>query len=298
MEIRKFLMILTFAVLVIGAVIIWLYPSHGDFKRENPSWNGLSNFVDKSLAVPLKSYRNLPQAASGTSLVLIPYVKPSTAELEKLNQYVTQGGVLIILDDFGHGNDVLSYLQLRPRFYGQLLLDPVFNYRNKQLPRILDVANGEQKLVLNHATAISQVSEAEAIAWSSPFSFLDLNGDGEFSPGEPTGKFPVAARLKAGKGDIILIADPSILVNSMISMEDNYGFVQDCARIQNPAPKIVVDQLHLPETPLDESKSILGTIHDKLSIFWGILAMSLAVLLIALRPVWGISSQAELRKRR
>jgi len=51
----------------------------------------------------------------------------------------------------------------------------------------------------------------EAILETSPFSYLDLDGDGYYTPGEPLGPFTVAARL----GNMVVSSSPSIVYNAV-----------------------------------------------------------------------------------
>lgn len=291
MKLGKFLLISTLAIIVLLAVVVWFYPSSEDFKVENPFWNGLRTFNTQFEALPLSTLEDLPPAPKGTTLLLIPYAQFSDAELKALEEYVSLGGTLIILDDYGYGNEVLDYLGLEPRFSGKPLLDPLFNYKNKWFPRILDFASTDfsdvESIALNHASSLSGVSEAEVIASSSQFSFLDLNGNAAADEKEPTGPLPIAANIGVGEGCLILVADPSILINSMEDIDDNHCFLKKIIEIQSPTPRILLDQSHLPpEATLGQAKGVLETAYDKLSsplVASGLVAVILA---LALRPVW------------
>jgi hypothetical protein len=54
-------------------------------------------------------------------LILVPYTGFSDVELGQLRSYVVSGGTLVLLDDYGFGNEVLSGLGLRMRFMGDTL---------------------------------------------------------------------------------------------------------------------------------------------------------------------------------
>ena len=153
-------------------------------------------------------------------------------------------------------------------------------------PKIVDLADDEGSLVLNHASSLSDVADAESIAWSSRFSFLDGDENGKWDEGELKGPFSVAAQLRVGKGFLIAVADPSVIINSMIGMEDNRSFIQKCIQMQSPSPEIMVDQSHLPRPPLDAAKEKLAAARNSLSGFWGVLGAITVVLVVTLRPVW------------
>lgn len=286
MEARRFLLLLSLAVVVLAAIAVWFYPSSEDFRAENPFWNGLDTFNAEFPVRPLGSLEGLPLSPQGTTLIVIPYLPFTEPELVRLKDYLLQGGTLLLLDDYGYGNEVLEYLGLKFRFSGRPLLDPLFNYKNMWFPRIVDLAGDQGSLVLNHASSLSNAAEVEVIAWSSRFSFLDADNNGEWDEGEPRGPLPIAAQLKIGKGFLVAVADPSMIINSMIGMEDNRSFIQNCIQVQGSSPEIMVDQSRLPETPLDEAKERLAASRKGLSSFWGILGAIAVVLIVTLRPVW------------
>ena len=273
-------------VAVMLAVLIWFYPSNSDFRSENSSWNGARDFTEDLQALPLSSLDALPATSQGTTLIVIPYIKFTPTDLERLENYVSSGGKLVVLDDYGFGNDILEQLGLEVRFTGNQLMDPLFDYKNKNLPRIInfapDTATSEVKnLVFNHASSLENVPQNHVIAWSSYFSFLDENQDGEWGEGEPKGHLPVIANFKIDKGELVLIADPSILISSMLEIEDNQRFLENIVQGQ-----IFLDQSHLPEVPLDEAKVVLKVSRDSLATIGATSGLMLLILALALKPIW------------
>ena len=132
MELRRFLVILTVALIVLLVITAWFFPSNEDFRVENPFWNGTRDLTTGCPALPLSSLADLPPSPQGATLILVPYLSCTPAELGQLNSFVTRGGTLVLADDYGHGNQVLEYLGLGARFSGQSLLDPTVNYKSKQ----------------------------------------------------------------------------------------------------------------------------------------------------------------------
>jgi hypothetical protein len=288
-ELHRFLVILTIALVIILAIVAWFFPSNEDFRVENPFWNGARDISSIVPASPLHSLSDLPPSPQGSTLILIPYLNFTTAELEKLNSFVTGGGTLILADDYGYGNQILKYLGLEARFSGQVLLDPLFNYRNKWLPRISHlraspVTNNIESLVLNHATALIDVKANDVLAFSSSFSFLDRNGNQEWDEGEPTGPLPVISKHNLGNGQIILVSDPSLFINSMTIIEDNYIFIQNIAAITTAS--LLIDQSHLPPSNLHQTKNLLASIRGYLITPVGTLGLIILALTITLMPIW------------
>jgi hypothetical protein len=210
----------------------------------------------------LVSLDELPLTPSETALVLIPSLPPSRSDLEALKAYVENGGALILMNDFGAGNAVLTGLGVEARFDDRLLVDPLFTHRSRRLPRIVDLlggplAEGVETLVLNHATVISEDPGLRIVARSSLASFLDANKNGQRDPGEPQGPFTIAGLARVGVGRAVLISDPSIMVNGMLDLGDNRRFVRNVLGLAGPVGKVFVDQSLLPRAPMDVAKLAL-----------------------------------------
>jgi hypothetical protein len=278
-------------IVLVLSVIVWFYPPTGDFAVDNPFWNGLSSLGNQAKVVPLDSLGDLPSAGKGTSLLMVPYERFTEVELAQVRSYVSSGGTLVLLDDYGFGNQVLGGLGLDMRFTGQPLLDPLFDYRNKWLPKITDFVSTQlsanvSSIVFNHATALIDTSGESVVAYSSSFSFLDVNDNGGWDSGEPSGAFPVVSYDEVGQGYVVAVADPSLLINSMVNLDDNLQFVNNVVSIQGSTPRIFVDQAHLPKASLDEVKATLSAAYGVVASPLGTLSLIIVVLALSLKPIW------------
>jgi len=299
-ELRRFLGILTAAVVIILTAVVWFMPSGEDFRADNPSWNGTREISSLPGALPVLSLSDLPPSPGGSlaglspsptgaTLILIPYLDFTPAELEALDSFVTGGGTLVLADDYGHGNQVLEYLGLEARFSGQALLDPLACYKNKWFPRVSRIipsplTDDTGELVLNHATCLVEVETIDVLALSSTFSFLDLNGNESSDEGEPAGPLPVISRHDLGSGEVVLIADPSIFINSMDTFGSNATLVQNIAAITTSG--LLIDQSHLPPSSLHHVKGLLAGVRGSLITPAGAVGLVIAALAITLVPVW------------
>lgn len=259
---------------------------------DNPFWNGFTIVAARLEATPIRSLDELPISPEGTVLALVPYEPFSNAELERLKEHVIHGGALMLLDDYGHGNQVLSHLAVEMRFAGKPLLDPLFNHKNRWLPKITGFEKGVmgnvESVVLNHASSLNNTGGATVVAWSSRFGFLDLNEDSGWTPGEPTGPLPVAAYVKVGEGYLIVVSDPSLLINGMIDMEDNLSFTRILVKLRPPGAntRILIDQSHVPKTALDDAKETLKLFYGVVSSPLGTLGLVGLILVVTLKPLW------------
>lgn len=256
---RSFLAAVAVFTLLLVALTLWVYPSRADFAASNPSWNGFGVASQQLGIKRIASLRFLPGEGGSTALIVIPYVSPSPSDLETIKQYVDAGGVLILMDDFGFGNAVLEGLGVGARFSGQLLVDPLFNFKNRRLPRIAEfppgpASEGVRELILNRATMISVVEGMRVLARSTPVSFLDADENGRRDAGEEGGSFAVAAIVPVRAGSLVLVSDPSMLLNSMLDLADNRRFVENLFRVAGDGAQVYLDESHLPRAPLDVAK--------------------------------------------
>ncbi len=266
---RRRLLLQIGLVLIILGVLVWLFPSNSDFKAGNPQWNGTADFLEEVETQLLNSLEELPPMAQGTSLILIPYTELSADDLQRIGDYVDSGGRLILMDDFGFGNEVLEYLGVDLRFTGDQMLDPLFNYKNTNFPKVIDfvdsgVTSEVDGLVFNHATSLADALPEQVVAWSSYFSFLDENQNSKWDAGEPKAHMPVVAEFAIGEGSLIVVADPSILISSMLGMEDNRQLMENMIEGQ-----VYLDQSHLPDAALDEAKVVLHSGRSTMASVWG-----------------------------
>jgi len=246
------LIITVLLVIVISLGCIWVTPSVRDFMTSNVLWNGLRDFCDETNADIIHVLDTLPTVTQGVTLVAIPYVKYDDEELSQVEDFVTNGGTLLLMDDYGYGNDVLEHLGVDARFTNVPLLDSLFCYKNPWMPRITDFSGvkGEEVglVVLNHPTSLTGVADSEVVAWSSSYSFLDYNEDGVQGVGEEKGPFPVAAKFRLGKGTVALISDPSMVINTMMRRDDNYSLVEYLIGSDGTGRgEVLIDRAHLEE---------------------------------------------------
>ena len=283
---RKLWLMVVLPIMVTLVLLVWFYPTNSDFSYENLGWNGTEDFATEFEALPLSSLDSLSSVTQESTLMVIPYLEFNDSDLWKLEQYLSNGGKLVLLDDYGFGNEILEWLQLEARFTRGQLLDPLFNYKNKNFPKIIDFApdpitNGVASIVFNHATSLENIPSGQVIAQSSHFSFLDENQNGNWDEEELKGPLPVIANFKIGKGELVLISDPSILINSMLGMEGNQQFLENIAQGQ-----LFIDQSCLPEVALDEAKGTLKVTRNATATVGGTLGLIVLILALALRPIW------------
>ncbi len=66
MKTSKLLLGLTLIIVVSMLTLIWFFPPNGDFRVENPSWNGLSTLNSKAKLTLVNTFDRLPANPKGT----------------------------------------------------------------------------------------------------------------------------------------------------------------------------------------------------------------------------------------
>jgi hypothetical protein len=203
---------------------------------------------------------SLLQVAPSESIILI--IGPSRTygahELSYLRTFLDGGGIVVLADDFGVGNDILSYLGLEERFSNTLLLD--LSYASAAVfPLEHDTGNDAipYTVALNYASTIT--GAGERVMESSPTSFLDTNGNGRIDDGEPRGPFTLAARVPYGAGELYLLSDPSIFINASYDEADNKAFIQEylCMLWGSDVRSLYIDEAHFD---MDEEFNVVDVV--------------------------------------
>ncbi len=289
MTMRSIIALALALVVIISLVSIWFYPSIQDFMRTNPFWNGIKDFSDEFDATWTESLLDSTQNPESTTLIIIPYSIYKQDDLQEINRFVREGGVLLLLDDYGYGNTLLEQFGLEARFSGNPMVDPLFCYKNEWLPRITDfhpevTQAGIESVVLNHGTALLEVDSTQVLAMSSESSYLDLNGNTILDDGEPQGPFPVATVSILGDGTVLLLSDPSILINSMVGRDNNHNFLDYIIMQYGQDRELLMDISHLPKSPLDDSKSTLTQTRERIAHPYSVVVVMGIVVSLFLRP--------------
>jgi len=218
--------------------------SSADFSIFNTGWNGTSDLAVStyragkfSPSFELRStggdvefvrigLEDIELDPASEAIVIIGPTKGfSESEGVLMGDFVRAGGNLLLADDFGSGNSLLEAMDASCRFSGKLVIDLSFE-KSPEFPVCFDIVSDAltanvTSLQLNYAASIVLGGSSEPLARTSVASWLDSNGDRMQNFGEPVGPFAILARENLGEGEIVLLSDPSILINGMRDHLDN-----------------------------------------------------------------------------
>ena len=270
------------ALSMIGPVI----SSTANFSIFNTGWNGTSQFARTTYeSGKLSPTFELQYTGAGLTVVRMrldeialdpltdalmiigPDMEFSEKEGSIVGDFVRNGGVLMLADDFGTANSLLAAMGAGSRFSNKLVMDLAFDkkpefsvcfdFKEDEITRNVTTA------LLNYpSSVIPSVTNSETIAWTSIASWLDMNGDHDFSVGEPWGPFPLIVRERLGKGEIVLLADPSMLINGMRDKLDNTVIADNLiAAVSGERTKVYFDESHRQYfDPITITATIIGSI--------------------------------------
>jgi len=279
MKVHNILFIVLAAVTAVSLLCVWFVPSVQNFMIGNTMWNGIRVFSDDVSATQLDTLDNMQEDPGTSILISVPYLQYSTDELEKIQSFVNGGGTLLLADDYGYGNQLLEHLGVTIRFDGKPVLDPLFCYKTQWFPKIIEFTppGDFQLIILNHATALHNVLAEQVIAWTAESSYIDSNENLTWDEGEIKGRLPVAAKTSVGRGTLIVVGDPSLMINTMINYADNFAFVNHLLGDPNEKKNVLFDTSHLSQTPLDTSKTELIRVYDVMATPYPLVAIILVI---------------------
>lgn len=261
---RSLFLILLF--IIVGAIfsilLIKASPSNVDFSLDNTGWNGFSwlRELGSQQIYDLKIIMNSPEK----SILIIPSPsrEPSKNEVETIKAFLRRGGTLIIANDYGYGNHWLKEIDGCEAFGSSPVLDTVLFDSDIALPK---ASSFNMTITLNMAVFLDTTclnnKEITVLLQTSTFSFVDENINKQKDENEPSGPFVIGLMYKYGEGKIILLGDPSIMINYMIEKEDNREFVELLLGDKN----VYVYGSILDETTLIKAKSMLNKVYVMLS---------------------------------
>jgi hypothetical protein len=222
-------------ILLLGASVMFLHLSTTteEYSRYNVQWNGTSVFyayAEERGAREIMNLREIPDTSGAMLLIIAPAGNVSGEDLVQYRSFLLGGNTILLLDDFGTGNQLLEGIGSGIRILSGNLsgIDMEYNtptsiivYRDGNS----SLLEGVDTLVLNGPAALEG---GEALMVTSILSWIDVDGDGRISGDESLDKYGVMARETIGRGELYVFSDPSILINAMMAEEglrDNRRFV-------------------------------------------------------------------------
>jgi hypothetical protein len=197
----------------------------GDYGPDNTAWNGLRDFfaLARGLGLRPELHADIVWDDLGDDTALFVLYPRGTIDANTFVSYVGGGGRLVLADDFGTSEALLERLGLT-RHHGEARAHRLYQ-DNPNLPVARAFAQHEltrdvEEVVTNHP------------AWLRG-GLIPVLG---FGPGDI-----VCAAGQLGDGTIVLLSDPSVLINNMLELSGNLAFAANLLRyVARPGDRVVV----------------------------------------------------------
>jgi hypothetical protein len=183
-----------------------------EYDLDNPEWNGLSTLhaLAEGLGIDIARSEELDWDALHPTDCLWLLSPTRRVDIGQMTQFLQGGGTLVVGDDFGTGEELLARLGFLRRAAG----GNTVNYQELSFARIAKpvsihpLAESVDELVTNHAAVINVVPGYDVVFAFRPDQALVAVG-------------PV------GRGTLVVLADPSVLINRMLEFKGNLQFAEN-----------------------------------------------------------------------
>jgi hypothetical protein len=285
--------------------------SSASFGAYNPAWDGASGLQERADVAGAESRLVLNVTAYDTvdpdetvAVVLTPDRAYTPAEAAQLRRFVERGGTLVVAEDFGrHSNALLAAIGTNISVDGRLLRDERYYYRSPNITVANNVSDhplteGVDQLTLNHGTTLivnrsqdtdtdtdtetETDTDTEILVNSSSLAYLDTNRNAQLDSGETLERRPVAAVEPVGEGSVVVVSDPSLLINAMLERPGNQQFVDN---VFGAHEQVLLDYSHAEALPPLSYAFVLVQDSRGLQVLLGLGALVVSVLGVRTRPL-------------
>jgi len=288
----RFLLVMGVGLLLL--VLALLFPmlsSDADFSIYNTGWKGCSSLgktvystgtfkptIDLSRSTEdfvvhtsLTDLERKLEPSESALMIIGPEGTFTDDEAGFVDRFLIRGGMVLLADDFGSGNSLLSQLNGTTKttttsISGHKMVSLAFeksgDFSVASDMAVHPITEGVSMLLLNLPSTIVPSPYARVLVNSSEASWLDIEEDDKLGLDEPKGPFPLLTIEPYGKGELIVLSDPSIMINGMQGLMNDTTLVRNIVTYMTSGRKVlVVDETHRDTAnPVQELNVYVGTI--------------------------------------
>jgi hypothetical protein len=247
-----------FGLVVAVGVLFGAATSSTAFGAYNHAWDGTSDLrsvADSSaeethLAQTSDEYADTPPEAT-VAVIVAPDRSYRPRELLRIEQFVRQGGTLVVADELTQpSNELLAGIGAEARINGTPLRDEQVYHGSPAAPVARNLSDDPvvadvRALTLNYGTSVDP-GNASVLARTSGYAYLDANRSGKLDDSETLGEYPVATAERVGEGRVIVVGDASVFINDMLDRSGNQQFAHNLLGTREHA---VLDYSHTASLP-------------------------------------------------
>jgi hypothetical protein len=239
------LMICT-VLLILG---IFLTTNTLEFSQDNIGWNGSSGFfsrLDRHTTEMITDISALETKENTTLLIIAPNESWSGEETRIIHAFLKRGNTVFLADETDTGNSLLSGLGSSIRIGPSYLAGIDRAYNNSSIL----ITSPVQEHPLTRGIGSLVLDKAKPLTGGTPLiqtgimSWIDTNNDFRISSDESFGRYTVLSQEQMGNGEIIVLSDSGVFINSMSGIESEYGNGQFLLRCIQYRPNLLIEQIH------------------------------------------------------
>lgn len=283
--------LVTAAVLVIALLVLLTHlgTDYSEYSRYNPGWNGTSRFFTENLPATAISISNPADLSRYQDTLLLVIAPNTTIQGKPYRDFLERGNTIVLFDDFGTGNQLLETTGsgMRLRQVPVMSADRAYND-----PVFVKVHRGPGPGPLQNISSLildrpASVEGGRPLFMTSLLSWEDTYPDNKANANETLGSFVVGAYEEIGKGRLIVISDPGILINAMAGPaggDDRGAFLSGLLHLH---PVILVDTNGSMTDDTTLPSRIIHMVQTTSSIRIGILILVILIVFFGFyRKVW------------
>jgi len=285
MLINKKILLFIGSILLISGVVRF---SHNtvDFSTYNKNWNGGEQIKElmseNHTIINLPAWQDIGSFEPQRSALVILGTSGNFSEKDTviIKNFVGTGGLLILADDFGSGNQLLNKFTNSISFSNLLLTDDMSFWKNVTFPVVTTSIENVSNITMNYPTSLIITDKSVKVLSRTGFFSKTSRGD---LKREPAGSTPVIASMPFERGEIVVVADPSIFINSMLQFQGNMKLLPE---LTNNRKYVIFDETaHTP--PISALQYSLRT-NPYMQLIFAVIVLSLTVLYVKKEMLSGI----------
>jgi len=221
---KSSLMLVSTIIATLILTILLYFPTSTPYSPYNSGEQGLSRFIQEAGL----SVCSLPDIHGFDTVVIVVNRRVTDSEAIVLKDFVARGGRLIVFDEEGYFNNVSSMLGVNVVVVNKTVVDEVFKHDNRfhvvgscSVDKGLRIVFYKPSYIVIHGQ-----NKANVLVRSSVYSYIDVDGNGYYTPGEPIGSVYMGVEFHVGNGSLVIISDRDVAVNSIVSRGDNLVFLK------------------------------------------------------------------------
>jgi len=206
-------------------------PSTTSYSPWNNDNSGLGLLLEELHAKPVA---NLDSSLCNQTIILVLNGKITEDEANNISSLVNCGSRIVIGDSHGYSSPVLKDLGVNVVYSNYQVLDEISKYDYRWLIKTNTTGYVSEQIIIPNITYIELDTKPNFLySKTSPFAYVDVDGNGIYSTPDKMGSYPVLAGWKIGNGSIVLIPSNLFFTNKYLNLSSNARLILSLSKGSN-----------------------------------------------------------------